>query len=125
MSAKNVCPCGCQQAPATNCRLRKVAAECGCLARISREMIGRGLFICPCGHELEPVCLHDRGYLPGEAGDSYARLVGGLAIEHEVRSENARKAIRRRRRCKLATCGALVGKGELYCRGHKDHEWAF
>lgn len=113
------CPCGCGQAPATNCRLRKITAtECSCIARVSREMIGRGVFVCPCGHELEPCCMHDRAYLPGEEGEETARLIGGLAIEHEVRSDNARRAIRRRRRCKLDSCGALVGKGELYCKSH-------
>jgi hypothetical protein len=85
---------------------------------VSREMIGRGAFICPCGHELEPSCMHDRMHLPGTEGEQWARLVGGLAAEHVVRSENAKKAIRRRRRCKLETCGALVGKGELYCKNH-------
>jgi hypothetical protein len=43
-------------------------------------------------------------------------------IQGEIRSENSRKAMLRRRRCKLATCGALTGKGELYCKNHLEHD---
>jgi hypothetical protein len=64
--------------------------------------------------------MEDCAWLPGDEGEHYARLIGGMDSMFELRSERARKAILRRRRCKLDSCGAVVGKGELYCKSHKD-----
>jgi hypothetical protein len=119
------CPCGCGQAPATSCRLRKIGCPCGFVARISREAIGRGMPTCACGERLAPACMEDCAWLPGDEGEHYARLIGGMDSMFDLRSERARKAILRRRRCKLDSCGALVGKGELYCKNHASEGMPF
>src|SRR4051794_37470486 len=101
------CTCGCGQAPATNCRLRKITAQCGCLCRVSREMIGRGGFVCPCGNILEPCCWEDRQWMPGSEGQAACDTIETRMLEFDRRSANSRKAMRMRRRCKLDSCGAL------------------
>jgi hypothetical protein len=55
------CLCGCGQAPAKTCRLRKAECRgCGYVIRVSRECIARGLPTCVCGEGMECRCLEDR-----------------------------------------------------------------
>jgi hypothetical protein len=127
MAGKPVkCECGCGQAPYATARNRKAACpECGYVIRLTREWIERGLPVCVCGETFELPCLLDCASLPGDAGrDAYGRLELRRIVFLQ-RSENSTKAMRRRRRCKLASCGCLVGKGERYCPKHAAHDLPF
>jgi hypothetical protein len=93
--------------------------------RLTREWIGAGLPTCVCGGAFELPCLFDRSHLPGEEGTDAWQAVEGSRVMHEQRSEYAKRAMRLRRRCKLDTCGALVGTGELYCRRHASDDLPF
>lgn len=124
MSVK--CECQCGQAPYRTARNRKAeCVDCGYVVRLTREWIERGLPTCVCGGEFELPCLFDRSYLPGEQGAEAWQQVEGKRVMHDQRSMYAKRAIKSRRRCKETTCGALVGKGELYCRRHAHADLPF
>jgi hypothetical protein len=55
-------------------RLRKAECRyCGYVIRVSRECIGRGLPVCPCGEQMECRCLEDRMISGDDA--AYAEMV--------------------------------------------------
>jgi hypothetical protein len=74
---------------------------------------------------MELPCLFDRSYLPGTEGAEAWQAIEGKRVAHDQRSEYAKRAIQRRRRCKNTACGALVGRGELYCKGHASADLPF
>lgn len=99
-STRAKCPCGCGQAPADTTRLRKASCGCGYVIRLSRECIGRGAPGCPCGFgSLEPDCLLDRCYMPGEAGADAAGELDLRDLERAVRREPGRRDDGTRPKC--------------------------
>lgn len=55
------CECGCGQAPGETCRERKIECRgCGCIGRMTRTWIAKGLPTCQCGERMEVRCLVDR-----------------------------------------------------------------
>lgn len=119
------CPCQCGQATAETTRLRKAECpSCSYVVRISREWIAKGLPSCPCGETLTLPCSVDRLSVPALEADAWAEL-SGRDDERATRSEYAKRAAARRRRCKLDGCSKWTGKGHVYCADHSDHEMPF
>jgi hypothetical protein len=120
------CECQCGQAPYRTTRNRKAEClDCGYVIRVTRDWIAAGLPSCVCGGTFELPCLFDRSHLPGVEGAEAWQAVEGKRVMHDQRSEYAKRAIRARKRCKHESCGALLGKGELYCPTHRHHDLPF
>ncbi len=97
---KAKCSCGCRQAPSATTRLRKASCSwCGYIIRLSRDCVSRGLPGCPCGGTLEPDCLHDRAFAPGEVGAAAHSELCAREDTAAARSENARRRTIHSMRC--------------------------
>lgn len=98
------CPCGCGQAPAETCRLRKVRCLlCPMTCRVSRECLELGAPLCPAHGPMDVPCLHDRCRLPDENGAAAWAEVTGRGAMHDVWSERSKKAAATRKRRALVT----------------------
>lgn len=121
------CDCGCGQAPAKTTRLRLCQCTCGRKIRETREWLTAGPLSCPCGGELEPVCLLDRACLPGMADEIYAELGGRLCVSAVKRDAGILGAMRANARtpCRLEGCNRKRAREGVYCHVHADHEMPF
>ena len=116
------CPCGCGQAPAATCRLRKVVCTdpaCPGLARITREqMVTPGLPTCGCGAAMHPPCLWDRSeYDPDALSEVTAAACKGTAAsrrksgwDHAPQCKSCRRILANPGR-ECPGCGYLDGAG--------------
>lgn len=99
------CQCGCGQAPAKSCRLRKAeCAGCGYVVRVSREWIAKGLPTCVCGWSMECQCLEDRM----TAGDTlaYSAMLDRAAMPHSTGRRTGTHGYKVERRRNTATINA-------------------
>lgn len=116
------CPCGCGQAPAATCRLRKVVCtdpECTGLARVTREqMVNPGIPTCGCGSAMHPPCLWDQSEYDPDALS--AVIAAGTKGSASSRKKSGWKTFPQCKSCKAITsnpgrecsrCGYLDGAG--------------
>lgn len=102
--ARQLCDCGCGQAPASSCRQRLVSCSlCSVKARMSREALATVVFSCSCGGTVQPVCLLDRTAAGDES--AWAEYMGRVTFSG-VQSDRGRKG------AQIAKISRAVAEGQ-------------
>jgi hypothetical protein len=106
--SKPKCDCGCGQAPASSCRMRKASCSCGqSIVYMSRRALGTVNATCiACGTDLAPACLYDRAVAHDDADAAAAVAeLESAALAFAERSAAVRSRKLRQMRC--GKCGTF------------------
>lgn len=124
MSAKNPCPCGCEQATAETVRQRLVECQsCGYSVRTTRKQLAAGVPLCGrCYDErtvierMVPRCLYDRAAAGDEQAEKEVRHLGIVAYGRARGVKGSRpQRHRTQTRCGTVGCGRFMPDGATTC----------